>query len=76
MSETTNFAEQILRGVDQYGYASQAIVHPRFAEATRVHDWRNYVPEIVQELWPDLSEDAKAIAYLMAEERASSEVWE
>lgn len=42
----------------------------------KVHDWKNYVPEIVQELWNELTMESRMIAYMMAEQQASNEEWD
>ena len=48
---------------------------PRWAEADRVQDWRNYVPHEVRPHWPSLSLDARLVAFSMAWEDAQSEDW-
>jgi hypothetical protein len=41
-----------------------------------VHNWRNYIPECVQDMWADLPEEARVIAWAMAEDIAGREEWE
>lgn len=53
-----------------------AISNPQFENAGRVHDWRNYVPALLQEHWNELSVDSRLIVYAMAEDRASAEEWD
>lgn len=57
-------------------YALASIANPRWAEATKVHDWRNHVPEEVQDLWPTFSEAQKRALYRWADNLASNEEWE
>ena len=52
------------------------IENPLWKETNQIRDWRNYIPESVQENWRYLSWDAKATAFLMAEEQAGNENWE
>lgn len=49
---------------------------PQFAQASRVHEWRNYVPDVVQKLWPQLSLETRIIMYMAAENAASNEEWD
>ena len=49
---------------------------PLWEETSRIHNWRNYIPDVVKENWKYLSWDAKAIAFLMAEEQVNKEEWE
>ncbi len=41
-----------------------------------VHDWRNYLPEPVREVWCDLTYSARLVAYAIASPLADSEEWE
>jgi hypothetical protein len=54
----------------------EAINKPEFDKATRVHDWRNHVPKTIEKVWSHLSEEARLVAIMMAEEEASNENWE
>ena len=47
-----------------------------FEHAGRVHEWRNYVPREVRAIWHELSDDARGVAYLIAEEAAGREEWD
>lgn len=49
---------------------------PVWSDAGRTHDWRNHVPEELQERWAALPLDAKATAFFMASVEADREVWE
>ena len=51
------------------------IREPKFEEAGKVHDWRNYISSELQDTWDGLSDTTKLIAYFMAEEQANREEW-
>ncbi len=50
--------------------------NPKFEEANKVHDWRNYVPDVVADQWEYLSEETKKVVFIMADAQAQNEVWE
>ena len=54
----------------------EAITNPEWERVGRVHDWRNYISEILQDNWDSLSEETRLVAYSMAGEQASSEEWD
>jgi hypothetical protein len=48
-----------------------------FAKQGRyIHDWQRYIPENVRGAWPTLSDEARGIAYLIAEQQADAEEWD
>lgn len=49
---------------------------PRWAEAGRVHDWRNYVSCEIRLEWPNFTLEQRAMLARQAQESASSEEWE
>lgn len=49
---------------------------PHFEETTRVHDWRNYIPDEVAETWEEFPLEARLAMWMMAEKQASNEEWE
>lgn len=49
---------------------------PKWREASRVHDWRNYIPDPVKVRWATLSEETRLIVSCMAQQRADREVWD
>lgn len=59
-----------------YPYQEEQLSEPNWDEYDRVHNWRNYIPKALREHWHELSEDARLVAFYMAESRASSEDWE
>jgi hypothetical protein len=42
----------------------------------RVHNWRNHVPDALQIMWPELSIQARIVAYLCAAASADAEDWD
>lgn len=50
--------------------------NPQWDKKTRVHDWRNYVPDEVIEAWAQLSLDFRAGIFLLAQKTASNEEWD
>jgi hypothetical protein len=49
---------------------------PEFEKKNRVHDWRNYIPDQIKEVWGLLSLDAQLALLLTAEQQASAEDWD
>lgn len=41
-----------------------------------VHDWRNYVPEVLREGWMFLSPTERAVAAMVARDVAQQEEWD
>lgn len=56
--------------------ALSCIEEPDFEHKTMVHDWRNYVPDLIQRHWDKLSLESKMIVFAMADDRASAENWD
>jgi hypothetical protein len=50
--------------------------NPDFENRGRVHDWRNYVPELLFSRWALLPLTIRAILWLDAESQSSREEWE
>lgn len=54
----------------------QSVLNPRWDEVGKVHDWRNYVPDFVQDDWESLS-DADKLQYLRwAQSMSDKEEWD
>jgi hypothetical protein len=49
---------------------------PQWLKAGRVHDWRNYVPQVIRLRWVELSDEARAVAFVIADVAASREEWD
>jgi hypothetical protein len=69
--------EQVLRGlVKDELLITPKIDNPKWDEAGRVHDWRNYIPDVVKVIWDHLSVETRLMAAYMAEVQANREEWE
>lgn len=53
-----------------------ALENPEFENADKVHDWRNHVPQKLVEDWELLGDEARAVAFYMAELQADREEWD
>lgn len=42
---------------------------------SRVHNWHNYIDPYLAEVWVNLSEETRAVAAIMANDRATNEEW-
>ncbi len=69
-------AEEILATSDALGFGTKDIDDPRFEEAGRVHDWRNHVPEGLEQIWPRLNRETRAAVFVMASALADREEWD
>lgn len=49
---------------------------PVWEDATKVHDWRNYINDAVQRLWPSFNEDQRRALAENAQEIADREEWD
>lgn len=54
----------------------RTLIFPKFKEAQKIHDWRNYISPPMIKTWDSLSLESKLIAYVFAEEQASKEEWD
>ena len=50
--------------------------NPDFKNASKVHDWRNYVPYDWQKLWSQFTERERQIIAIMAQIQADKEGWD
>lgn len=50
--------------------------HPDWANADKVHDWRNHVPEAVRAIWETFTPEQREALVSWAEELASAEEWD
>lgn len=57
-------------------YLREKASDPRWSEATKVHDWRNHVPERIQELWSTFTDEQRIALVEWADELAGREEWE
>ena len=63
-----NLFEDFIKNID--------LNDPNFEQTTRVHDWRNYVPDEWQKDWGKFTDREKKIIAIMAEAQADSEEWD
>jgi len=49
---------------------------PEWEKATKVHDWRNHVPEHIREMWFTFTQEQRYALYAWADELAGREEWE
>lgn len=52
------------------------INNPEFNKASKVHDWRNYVPYDWQTCWLEFSERERKLMAVMAQMQADKEEWD
>lgn len=57
-------------------YEQEWVENPNFEDGSRVHNWRNYIPEYIESIWESLSVEARQTFILMAQAIASAEDWE
>lgn len=51
-------------------------INPNWKNKNRVHEWKNYVSEEVQDIWHSFSLEQKATLALQAYDQASNEDWD
>jgi hypothetical protein len=49
---------------------------PNWADAGKVHEWKNYISEEVQAMWDTFSDDQKQALARQAEDKADCEEWD
>lgn len=76
IEKTERLKQGFIENSDRDIFDFSKIENPQFETRHMVHDWRNYVPEICQLLWDELSEETKIVLYALAEYEASNEEWE
>ena len=59
-----------------YPSVASNILNPDWDSASRVHDWRNYIPEEFKINWDGFLIEAKAMAYYFASKMANDEEWD
>jgi hypothetical protein len=70
-------AEEILSLADTCSSVNaDSIENPDWDGVGKVYDWRNYVPEAIQENWHNLPPKARAVCIVMASKQASAEEWD
>lgn len=61
---------KIFENIDNY-----ILQKPEFEKATKVHDWRNYVPDEFEKEWDNLTLREKQIIFVLADKQAFEEEW-
>lgn len=51
-------------------------LNPKWDEADRVHDWRNYISEELRAIWDTFTPEQKRAIAKSADEQASRETWD
>ena len=51
----------------------EAVENPEWPAAGRVGEWRNYIPEKIRVIWPNLSLESRVIAFSVATNAANCE---
>jgi hypothetical protein len=49
---------------------------PKWAETTRVHDWRNYISEEVRAMWSTFTPEQQEALACQADSIADAEEWD
>ena len=52
------------------------IDNPKWEEAGKVHDWRNYVGERTKAIWHTFTQEQRRAIALDADDSASNEEWD
>jgi hypothetical protein len=52
------------------------IADPQWENTGQVHDWRNYVSDVVVEYWDELDAHTRLILYIQGLSMASGEEWD
>lgn len=48
----------------------------KFKNVGRVHDWRNYIPIELQELWSELTDRERRLVFMFCEKESNDEEWD
>ena len=62
--------------IDLPDYLRSQALDPKWNEAGRVHDWRNYISERVQKMWDTFTDEQKLALVEQANDQASQEEWD
>lgn len=62
---------KIFENIDNY-----ILQNPEFEKASKIHDWRNYVPDEFEKEWNNLTLREKQIIFVLADKQASEEEWD
>lgn len=76
MSKQTQLLRKLIAQFQDLAPNSTDLEVSTFNNIQRVHDWRNYIPDELREVWAELSTEAKLACAFMAQTQADNEVWE
>ena len=76
MKDKKTTIEAAFESMGVSSWVIEAANNPEFEKTTRVHDWRNYIPNTLQAVWPMLEFETRLVAVIMADEQASNEEWD
>ena len=57
-------------------WQTRAATNPNWSQASRVHDWRNYISDEVKRLWDGFSIPQRAALVRQAQAIADREEWD
>lgn len=63
-------------GEQRWYYTESTPDDPRWEQAGRVHDWRNYISRDVRAIWHTFTPHQQLVLALDADDRAGDEHWE
>jgi len=52
------------------------IENPNFEDTSRVHNWRRYVPQEIEDVWNQLLPETRIAVIMMAEIQSDKEEWD
>lgn len=81
MIELSDIDKKLIDGLStypNYEYSAEKALmdSSKFCQSWGVHQWDDYVPDKVREIWNELPFQSRLIIFLMAEELASKEKWD
>lgn len=81
MIELSEIDKKLIEGISRYPHYEYSIEKAlmdssKFRQSRGVHQWDDYVPDKVREIWNELPFQSRLIIFLMAEELASKEEWD
>lgn len=52
------------------------LANPQWKAGGRCNNWRRYIPDTLKARWAELSPEARAAAYIVADTAAGNEEWD
>ena len=72
--KTIQFLRQQAKKV--FHYCPYDISDQTFSYRDTVHEWKNHIHYSLEEIWPELGEEARLVALIIAGAAADEEVWD